>query len=232
MIAGPEPAWSDDRAYSKAARTSGVSGCFARRGRAAPPSRTEVTMAVRANLTTKASDPDQVDSYMKQPQRPLKAEAILRVPTTKSARNQMERAVVLLHRANETVQAEGVQALHRRFQSISQGLRLSGISERSENPGQPSGLPGGRLCRRKASGEFLVDRRCELQASGLQAVIRSRYWIVARGQNEVSEQPSSTESNEPQIVLRDSPFAKVIPGTACASRKSRNIWADGVIFLS
>jgi hypothetical protein len=35
-------------------------------------------MAVKANLTTKASQPDQVDSYMKKLQHPRKAEPILR----------------------------------------------------------------------------------------------------------------------------------------------------------
>ena len=130
MIAGPEPAWSADRANS-----------------------------------------------MKKLQHPLKGvvevlrEAILRTDG-ESARNQMKRAVAL-HRANEKVQAEGVQALHRRLQSVSQGLRPSGIPSGAKIRDK-SRLPEGDYADRSRLASCSSIDDVNSKRSGLQAAIRKR----------------------------------------------------------
>lgn len=83
----------------------------------------------------------------------------------------------------------------------------------------PRDCPEGDYADGRRLASFSSIGNVNSKRLGLQAAIRSRYRIVTRGHSEVP----STESSEPQIVLRDSPFAKVIPGTACAYRKSRNI---------
>lgn len=77
-------------------------------------------------LATKPSNPEHVDAYMKKLKHPLKGvvealrEAILGTDREIGEEIKMERAIVLLCRTNETVQPEGVQAIYRGFQSVSE----------------------------------------------------------------------------------------------------------------
>src|SRR5215471_3771309 len=77
----------------------------------------------------------------------------------------MERAHVLLWRSDESVQPEGVQAVHRGFQSLSQRLHPLGISERCKNR-RPVGIAGRRLCRRKAPSVIRIDGRGQEETAG------------------------------------------------------------------
>jgi hypothetical protein len=143
-------------------------------------------MAVKPGLSIKASEPDQVDSYMRKLKHPLAdvaggAEANHFEYGGRNRRgNQMERPSLLLHGSYEAVQPEGIQETHCRIQSVSKRLCTARASERARI-GDTSGLLEGDYAdgRRLAFFSYMAD--IESKAPALQRAIRKWLTLLDRG---------------------------------------------------